>query len=271
MFAGMNLTEVNNPNPFQAQVPLSPTWPSEAMPPLGCAYFVGFNPLLANDLGIAAISKYAYPPFVDGSCRREPDFDHPKPIITALCRKGMFAPRLKPGDVVFYLNNIGTRKPLLEYHLVAVLQVTRRVSSHEKAADLYRKGGFVLPNNCMVGGSEPHGYDQTIGPPLKQEGTDMGERFKETVLTNNAVRAKGLLAGWDKQYWGIAHDAGNTKLKGVAFTNPHYVDLHKPKMASREMLRSIFDGKVPGLLNPKAYRMEKGQALLAALGLPLIK
>ena len=271
MFAAMEITEEKYPNKSQPHSQLAPSWPSEVMPSLVQSYFVGFNPMLSNELGIAAIDKYGFPPYVDGSCRREPDFEHCKPIITALCRVGHFAPRLRPGDAVFYLNNIGTRKPLLEYHLVAVLRVVLRASSHEKAADKYHNAGLKLPSNCMVDNNAPYDYDQTIGPPLGKEGTDMGERFVDAVLTNNVIRATGLLKGWDRQYNDIAHNSDRTQLKGVAFTSPHYLELHNPKVASREMLKSIFDGKVPNLLNPRAYSIEKGNAVLTALGLPLLK
>ncbi len=50
-----------------------------------------------------AISDYNFPPFIAGSCRREPDFENDFPSITSLCRQEKFAPLLFPNDVVVYI------------------------------------------------------------------------------------------------------------------------------------------------------------------------
>ena len=46
------------------------------------AYLVSYRPLSYNAYGRAAVYKYDLPPFIDGSCRREPDFESPFPSIT---------------------------------------------------------------------------------------------------------------------------------------------------------------------------------------------
>jgi hypothetical protein len=51
----------------------------------------------------APLSTANYPPFIDASCRREPDLESRYPSITALCREGHFAPHLHEGDVVAYM------------------------------------------------------------------------------------------------------------------------------------------------------------------------
>lgn len=74
--------------------------------------------------------------YVDHSCRREPDFVHPNPMISGLCRLNKFAPKLRKGDVVVYLVNENKK-----YRITAVLLVINTVSAHEEAEDLYRSAG----------------------------------------------------------------------------------------------------------------------------------
>jgi len=38
-------------------------------------YMSSFCPLICTDAGKQAAGKYKLPPFIDGSCRREPDFE----------------------------------------------------------------------------------------------------------------------------------------------------------------------------------------------------
>ena len=63
-------------------------------------YFNSFTPLCTTLQGQAAIERYKLPRVIDGSCRREPDFQSKYPSITALCRAEKFAPRVYPGDIV---------------------------------------------------------------------------------------------------------------------------------------------------------------------------
>jgi hypothetical protein len=66
-------------------------------------YLNTFHPLAGRPAGRRAIAQHGLPPFIDGSCRREPDFESAFPSISAVCRGRMFAPRLKKGDRVIYL------------------------------------------------------------------------------------------------------------------------------------------------------------------------
>jgi hypothetical protein len=45
-------------------------------------YLNTYRPLIGNDAGVAAVQKYGIAPYVDSSCRREPDLEHPKPAIS---------------------------------------------------------------------------------------------------------------------------------------------------------------------------------------------
>ena len=62
-----------------------------------------FIPLAYNEFGRSNARSHNLPPFIDGSCRREPDFQNPFPAITQLCRPGKLVPRLSVGDLVIYL------------------------------------------------------------------------------------------------------------------------------------------------------------------------
>ena len=101
-----------------------------------CSYW----PLCKTAGGRKAVLKYGLPPFVNGLSRREPDFEHPVPAITASSRGRNFAPRLRPGDTVVYTTTKGrwgeVRFP--HWRLVAVLEVAERFETHTDAADWYR-------------------------------------------------------------------------------------------------------------------------------------
>jgi hypothetical protein len=95
--------------------------------------------------GREAVKRFALPPFVDGSCRREPDFESEFPSISGLCRKAKFAPRLHVGDTAIYV----TTKGGWGRRLVAVLRVRERFDSHAEAAEWYRELGLALPGNPL--------------------------------------------------------------------------------------------------------------------------
>jgi hypothetical protein len=69
----------------------------------GRCFLVTYHPLVKFSGGRKAMYQHGLPPFIDGSCRREPDFESRFPSITATCRGGNFAPRLQIGDRIAYL------------------------------------------------------------------------------------------------------------------------------------------------------------------------
>lgn len=90
-----------------------------------------FYPLCMSEIGMNAIEKYGYPPFIDSSCRREPDFENEYPSITVLCRQRKFAPILCQNDIVVYITVKG--KWFKDYghrRLIAILEVTEKKHSH---------------------------------------------------------------------------------------------------------------------------------------------
>lgn len=120
-------------------------------------YLNSFNPLCCNKLGLKAIENYNFPNYIDGSCRREPDFENDLPSITGLCRPG-FAEKLNEKDIIVYVTNkkgIGSRK------IVAVLEVIKVFKNHSQAADWYINENKVIPNNIMVNETTPFALDKT--------------------------------------------------------------------------------------------------------------
>src|SRR5689334_13753800 len=93
-------------------------------------YLTTYRPLCGTPFGRDAATRHGLPPFIDGSCRREPDFQSRFPTITALCRAGKFAPRLQVHDHVAYIT-AGS------WHLTAILEVIKKLTSHAAAAEWF--------------------------------------------------------------------------------------------------------------------------------------
>jgi hypothetical protein len=183
-------------------------------------YLATYRPLASNAAGRAAIERYGLPPFIDGSCRREPDFESAFPSITAICRGGLFAPRLQVGDSVAYMTakgaySAGERR---NNRLVAVLDVAERFESHSDAAEWYRSNELPLPSNCLVRDNPPEPYDRTV-QHLPEEEWDTGYR-------------------WRARRWPV-----------FLVTQPRFLALHDPPVATEATLVECF-GRVPGTQNP---------------------
>lgn len=99
-------------------------------------YLNSYHPLIQYAEGRKAIARYNLPPFIDYSCRGEPDFQSAYPSITALCRTDKFVPRLHEGDQIVYITVQGKYpgSEQLHWRLVAILDVFKRFESHDKAA-----------------------------------------------------------------------------------------------------------------------------------------
>ncbi len=136
----------------------------------GRCFLATYRPLVRTASGRQAIQEHDLLPFIDGSCRREPDFESPFPSITATCRGRNFAPRLRIGDRVAYLTVRG--RYLCDrqsgWRLVAVLRVVQRFASHTEAAAWYQRQGRPLPSNCIVEGNPPKPLELTNGDPPKE-------------------------------------------------------------------------------------------------------
>jgi len=157
-------------------------------------YLATYHPLTKRRSGREAVVRHALPGFIDGSCRREPDFESAFPSITATCRGANFAPRLHVGDRVAYLTVRGKYPgdTMPGWRLVAVLRVVERFESHEAAAEWYQTRGLALPSNCMVPGNPPKPFHLTNGNPPDE----VKSRVAVEAHPEAAVRL------WDKIYEG---------------------------------------------------------------------
>ena len=138
----------------------------------GSCYINEFRPLAKTFYGRNAIAQHNLPPFIDASCRREPDLESKLPSITALCREDHWAPRLREGDLVAYMTKdfVYPQETESTRRLVAVLRVKkswlrhrsqRGLEAHAQAAEWYRKQNLPVPSNCMVSSEGRMPLDQT--------------------------------------------------------------------------------------------------------------
>ena len=128
-------------------------------------YLSKYRPLVSYERGLRAIAEYRIQPYVDASCRREPDLENPYPAISAIVHGAAFVTRLLPGDTVVCITAKGKyeRNDAEHWRLTGVLKVIERFDTHEAAAAWYREKGVALPGNCMVDGNDPLPLAKTCG------------------------------------------------------------------------------------------------------------
>ena len=193
-----------------------------------------------------AIEKEGLPPFIDGSIRREPDFEHPRPVITCLCRADRFAPRLCPGDCVAYLTvkgRYGSRQS--HRRLVSVLAVERLFDLHEHAAAWFDSHGLALLNNLIVKGNPPK--------PLNQS----HKRNEHKALPDDEWQRR-----WDLGYHARARAHGRVVGCSVVFVDTSWAS----PVVSDTVLESVF-GHIPGTRNPGRNCLSSLHLLMERLGL----
>lgn len=215
-------------------------------------YLNSFRPLCYNKQGQLAINRYGLPPFIDASCRREPDFQSHFPSISALCRGAMFAPRLRIGDSVVYMTVKGAYEPerIRHWRLIAILRVVQRFESHKQAATWYQEEGLPLPSNCMVEANEPLPYGMTIGliPP---------NMFGDGLSTDE------LLRKWDSIY------KLRARKRGVFLAcEADFLELNQPPILTDETMLEIF-GRIPPTLTPPPISESEYAALSTLAFSPL--
>lgn len=201
-------------------------------------YLCSYWPLGKTLGGRRAVVKYGLPPYVNGMSRREPDFEHAFPTITASSRGRNFAPRLQPGDTVVYTTTKGRWGPpelgRVEPHwrLVAVLEVFKRFETHDEAAAWYRGQGLAVPGNCVVDGNPPLPTPLTLHHGAPHDGD------------------------WDAVCLARARDVGT-----VLACLPRYVELHDPPVVTQAMMLALF-GTVPNTRTPPEITEAALDALL---------
>ena len=211
-------------------------------------FLATFRPLVKNLSGRQAMRQHALPPFIDGSCRREPDFESPFPSITSVCRGGNFAPRLQVGDRIAYLTVKGQYPgdPERGWRLVAVLPVIQRFSSHNEAAAWYKRQNHPLPSNCVIDGNSAKSFELTNrDPPAVIK--------KRTELKEEFVR---LIRLWDATYRRRV-----AKWPVFLATKAEFIDLNDPPQLNETQMRAIFGG-IPATRNPPRISCERLEHLV---------
>jgi hypothetical protein len=116
-------------------------------------YLISYSPLANSTFGRTVAAHNSIPPYVDASCRREPDFESDPPSVSGLCRPRFIA-TLAVGGVLVYV----TKKSTVHREgrrLVAVLHLNRPFASHAAAAAWYQANGLRVPYSCIVPGNDP--------------------------------------------------------------------------------------------------------------------
>ena len=196
-------------------------------------YLNSYRPLISTKAGRNASHTYGILPFVDGSCRREPDFESPYPSISALCRKGKFAPRLRKGHIIVYITVKGKYcggSSKSHWRLVSILKVIKRFESHKDAAKWYKSKNLKLPSNCIVKGNNPLSMSRTIGKHCS-------------------------LKGWDGLYKTRAKEYGVFLVCNIL-----YKELCNPPIIDKKRMFVIF-GKIPSTMNPPSISKEQFKKL----------
>jgi len=196
-------------------------------------FLATYRPIISTAHGRAAVQTFDLAPFVDSSCRREPDLESPYPAISALCRGKLFAPRLGVGDNVVYLTKKGRygTVPTRHWRLVAVLRVLRQFETHDAAASWYRAQGLAPPSNCIVDGNPPVPLERTGGPRPRNRFGDPADPV-------------GVVNRWNAAYRRRARDCGV-----MLATEPVLLDLYTPAVLSDEDL-GLLGGRMPCTQNP---------------------
>lgn len=198
------------------------------------AFLVSYRPLCRTPAGKKAIERYGLKPYIDGSCRREPDFEAALPTITCLCRGGLFAPRLRVGDRVAYISKQGVySEEDPHWRLTALLEVRRRFESHVSAAAWFRQEGLFVPRNCMT--------DETAPLPLHL--TD-GEIPTNLRRHRDLLSSEQIIRHWDKAYAARASAHPTVVVCATLFLNLQT----PPKILRRDWLNWL--GRVPITRNP---------------------
>ncbi|HUP63520.1 MAG TPA: hypothetical protein VNA69_24250 [Thermoanaerobaculia bacterium] len=184
------------------------------------AFLATYRPLCGSPQGRAAIARHAIPPYVDASCRREPDLEARWPTISALCRGANFAPRLRPGDRVAYMTTIQHGA----WRLSALLEVKERFETHKEAKAWHEARGLALPSNCMTRGNRPIPLDRTDGCGGCHSSRELAQR--DAVYAERALRFGVML-----------------------LCKPLFIQLHSPPVISREDWIA-WNGRVPVTRTP---------------------
>lgn len=189
--------------------------------PLGCNKF-GRNNALNNNL----------PFFIDGSCRREPDFQNNFPAITQLCRPKKLVPRLNVGDLVIYLTKKGRYfNQSGHWRFIGILEVIDVVQNHTSAATFYINRNIIPSQNIICNQTAPFSLNMTHGLC----------GFKRISLTPQRV-----ITIWNRAY---VYRSANYPQTAITRLWKNHLYLNNPPIITSQMMLNIF-GRIPGTQNP---------------------
>lgn len=195
-----------------------------------------FHPLCETEIGQNAITDFGFPPFIDASCRREPDFENPLPSITALCRQDKFAPQLYPNDIVIYITVKGKWNTNYDHQrIIAILEVIARRDNHFQAKSFYSNKGFAIPSNCMVEDNPPYGFFETAGNYEKK--TDI-KNFLSYSPEKQKIVGERKVTIWNKEYLEKSKKWGT-----FIITKPIFLNLYDPPILTDRDIFNIFKKK----------------------------
>lgn len=191
-----------------------------------------FVPLVYTRHGVNAVNTYGFPEFIDGSCRREPDFQNPLPAITQLCRPGKLLPRLSCGDLVVYIAKkgyYGLNYP--HWKFIAIIEVIDKLDNHQIAETFYLNNSLTVSQNIMCSSTAPYAYDQTHG-----------------LCGNlNKIRIPATII----RLWNHEYMTRSINYPEVAITKVYenHIYLNNPPIINEDIMRKIF-GRLPVTQNP---------------------
>jgi len=203
-----------------------------------------------TEIGLRAIDEYDFPPFIDGSCRREPDFENEFPSITSLCRQDKFAPNLYPNDIVAYITVKGKWFENFDhYRLISIFLAKDKKHSHSQAASWYKtNNNNSTPSNRMIPENPPYNFKRTMGNYVTKKGI---KRYMGYSKEKQDKIGKRRIEIWNDEYLAKAKKWGDFVITKTIFKNYH----DPPIITIEEMIR-IF-GKVPNTRNPNKISREE--------------
>ncbi len=191
-----------------------------------------FTPLAINKQGRASANKYNLPLFIDGSCRREPDFENVRPAITQLCRPKKLVTRLNKDDLVIYITKLskyGSKQ--VHWKLISILEVIDIVPDHNSALTYYTNNNIPISQNVICNSTTPYQLDFT----------HRISGYKNLGLTPTKIISK----------WNAGYNYRAKRYPEVAITKVwnDVLFLENPPMINHQMMKNIF-GRIPGTQNP---------------------
>lgn len=195
-------------------------------------YINSFIPLAFNKAGRIAAKTYNLPLYIDGSCRREPDFQNERPAITQLCRPQKLVPRLKIHDLVIYITKkgrYGTKQA--HWKFICILEVIDIQPDHNTAMTFYITNKFPVSQNIMCPLTTPYPLDMTHGL---------------CGFSHSGLTPPTIILIWNRLYQSRANIYRQVAISRI-WNNQIY--LNNPIVIDHASMKRIFE-RIPGTQNP---------------------